>query len=186
VPIAVRYFDFDPALVRLRIGDGRAFLNAAPATNYDAVILDAFLGDSSPSHLMTREAFTSIRRTLKPDGALVINTFGDFSEGRDFLMASLDKTLKAVFPSVRIHSTGSGNVFFIGSNRPELTVLHPPDFSRVHSMVRSSAELAFSKQMAPDPKSGIVLTDDYNPVDFYDAVNREAWRKQLALSMKSM
>jgi hypothetical protein len=27
---------------------------------------------------------------------------------------------------------------------------------------------------------GIVLTDDYNPVEYYDAANRENLRKQLA------
>ena len=31
------------------------------------LVLDAFLGESSPSHLMTREAFTEIRRVLKLD-----------------------------------------------------------------------------------------------------------------------
>jgi spermidine synthase len=48
------------------------------------IILDAFLGDSSPSHLMTKEAFESMRNLLKPGGVLVINSFGDLESGRDF------------------------------------------------------------------------------------------------------
>ncbi|HWQ91900.1 MAG TPA: fused MFS/spermidine synthase, partial [Clostridia bacterium] len=77
VPVAVKYFDFDPSVLRLFIDDGRHFLNEC-RTQYDAVILDAFLGDSSPSHLMTKEAFAAIRKVLRPGGVLVINSFAEF------------------------------------------------------------------------------------------------------------
>ncbi len=186
VPVAERFFDFDRSKVRLEIGDGRSFLNSAPAAAYDAVVLDAFLGDSSPSHLMTREAFASMRRTLAPEGVLVINSFGDFEEGRDFFTASLEKTLKAVFQSVRIHARGSGNVFFVASNRTELHVFHPPDFTQVHPSKRWEVESVFNKIMTARPTSGIVLTDDFNPVEFHDAENRENWRKQLTAWMRSL
>ena len=66
--------------------------------------LDAFLGESSPSHLMTREAFSAMRRVLKPGGVLVINSFGNFNPGRDFFTTSLYKTLTNVFTTVRIHN----------------------------------------------------------------------------------
>ena len=36
-----------------------------------------------------------------------------------------------------------------------------------------------------DPAHGIVLTDDYNPVEFRDAANREAIRKNLARSIQT-
>lgn len=186
VPVAERFFDFDRSKVRLEIGDGRSFLNSAPAATYDAVVLDAFLGDSSPSHLMTREAFASMRRTLTPEGVLVINSFGDFEEGRDFFTASLEKTLKAVFPGVRIHARGSGNVFFVASNQAELRVFRPPDFTQVHPSKRWEAETVFNKIMTTQPASGIVLTDDFNPVEFHDAENRENWRKQLTAWMRSL
>jgi len=34
------------------------------------------------------------------------------------------------------------------------------------------------------PASGMVLTDDYNPVEFYDARNREEIRKRLVAAWK--
>jgi hypothetical protein len=137
---------------------------------------------------MTREAFAAVRRVLKEDGVIVINIFGDFSQEKGFLTASLHKTLKTIFPSVRIHALGNnGNVFFVASARPQLEILHPPDFAKVHPAVRPSAESAFTAGVrTTDPQIGIVLADDYNPVEFYDAPNREVWRRALALAMKSL
>ena len=102
VPVAVRFFDLQTNKLNLTLDDGRHFLNRCQK-QYDVVILDAFLGDSSPSHLLTREAFTSIRRVLRPGGTLVINSFGNLEPGRDFFTASLNKTLKSVF-RVRAHA----------------------------------------------------------------------------------
>jgi len=36
------------------------------------------------------------------------------------------------------------------------------------------------------PEDGIVLTDDYNPAEFYDAWNRENLRRNLAKAAKRM
>ena len=108
VPVAQQYFNFDPTKLRLNIGDGRQFLNANHE-KYDAIVLDAFLGDSSPSHLMTIEAFRAMRDHLNPDGVLVINSFCSFAQGLDFFAASLHGTLKAAFTKVEIHAAGNGN-----------------------------------------------------------------------------
>ncbi len=183
VPVAEKYFDLDPGAFRLFIGDGRYFLNRSTDT-YDAVILDAFLGESSPSHLMTREAFTAVRRVLKPDGVLVINTFVDYEATRDFLSASLFKTLSSVFPSVRVHGARDSNSLFVASPRSMLSYLHLPELSDVHSDAIREVREAFTHVWQPDPAFGIVLTDDYNPVEYYDAANREKLRRGLALSMR--
>ena len=183
VPLAERYFDFEPALVRLAIGDGRQFV-AMTTNRYDAIVLDAFLGESPPSHLMTREAFASMRRCLKPGGVLVMNAFGEFTAGRDFLMASLSRTLGAVFRTQRIHAAGNGNVFFVASDLPELTLRRPPDLESVPGMIRGRVEAAFAGLRVTDPSHGVVLADDFNPADFHDAANREALRRTLALSYR--
>lgn len=127
VPLAEKYFNFDSSKLTLALGDGRQFLNQYDK-RYDAIILDAFLGDSSPSHLMTEEAFIEMRRHLTEHGVLVINSFGESSSDRRFFAASLDKTLRAVFGQngVRVHASGYGNVFFVAASDGELTVHHPP------------------------------------------------------------
>ena len=183
VPVAKNFFDCPVEKMNLTIGDGRQFVNRC-AQKYDVVILDAFLGDSSPSHLMTKEAFGAMRGVLKPDGVLVINSFGNFEPGRDFLTASLNRTLKHVFRSVRIHAAGNGNVLFVASDQPELKILNPPDFAQVHPACRNQVKDAFAETPEPNPQSGIVLTDDYNPVEYYDAANREELRRMLADSVR--
>lgn len=182
VPVAERFFDFDAARVNLFIDDGRHYLNRC-LKQYDAVVLDAFLGDSSPSHLMTREAFESIRRVLRPGGTLVINAFCHLENGRDFFAASLTKTLQAVFPGVRLHD-GGGQIYFAATDRPEPEFVNKPDLAGVHPRVWDDAQGAYVTRVVPDPEHGRVLTDDYNPVEFYDAANREQVRRRLALSAK--
>jgi len=185
VPVATKFFDFQPDKVHLTLDDGRHFLNRC-RKQYDAVILDAFLSDSSPSHLLTREAFSAIRRVLRPGGALVINAFGHEEPDRDFFAASLTRTLSVVFPSVRIHSNGDGGFFYVASDRSPLTMVHPPILDKVHPAVRSEAQAAYAGTLTTAPDHGRVLTDDFNPVEFYDARNREELRKRLALSAREM
>jgi spermidine synthase len=185
VPVARRFFGLEPDKLNITLDDARHFLNRCPK-QYDAVALDAFLGDSSPSHLMTREAFEAIRRVLRPGGVLVINSFTELVEGHDYFANSLSKTLSSVFPGVRLHTQGQGAIFFAATIRPDPVFLHPPDFSHIHDRALNDTEIAFKNVVEPSPERGRVLTDDYNPIEFYDARNREAIRRRLAMSVKGM
>lgn len=181
-PMSEQFFGLDPKQIHIITGDGRPYVNST-AQRYDAIILDAFLGDSTPSHLMSREAFAGMRRILNPGGVLVINAFCEFEEGKDFFAGSLDKTLKSVFKNVRIHS-GNGNVFFVASDQTKLEFLHEPEFESVHPRVRGQVEAAYYDVREVNANSGIVLTDDYNPIEYYDAANREDYRRYTAMAMK--
>jgi spermidine synthase len=183
VLVAERFFNLEPARFNLAIDDGRRFVNRS-VQRYDAIILDAFLGDSSPSHLMSREAFAAMRRILKPGGVLVINTFGETAQGKDFFAASLDKTLKAVFHSVRIHGSDNANMFFVASDQPQMEMRSSPDFSEVHEACRQQVQEACASILKTDPAHGLVLTDDYNPVEYYDAANREKIRRNLVMALR--
>ena len=78
----------------------------------------------------------------------------------------------------------AGNVFYAASNR-ELNL-------NVRSNRRFPDDLLYEFNAAtaiaapPNAGSGIVLTDDFNPVDFYDAANRERHRRTLAFSMRDL
>ncbi len=178
---AERFFDCDTKKFHLTIGDARTFLNDAKPESYDTVIMDVFAGDASPSHLFSKEAFALVKRALKPGGTLVINTFGQFAPGRNFSVASLCRTLRegAGFPTVRLHAEEQGgNVYVLAGNGP-LTLQRFPDFARVHPHNRDTVTAMFNRTVE-EPAGGMVLSDDFNPLEFHDAANREEIRRNYA------
>jgi spermidine synthase len=64
------------------LGDARLSLEREPAQQFDVLVVDAFSGDSVPIHLLTREAFVSYFRHLKPDGVLAIHITNRFLDLR--------------------------------------------------------------------------------------------------------
>ena len=62
--------------------------------------------------------------------------------------------------------------------------MHAPSFEHVPEELRWAVENAFANRVSVEASRGRVLTDDHNPVDFYDAKNRELLRRQLALSYR--
>jgi len=185
VPLAEKYFGLKPEKLNIHIGDGRYFLNK-PSKKYDVIALDAFLGDSSPAHLMTIEAFKAMRAALRPGGVLVINSFGDFRTGHDFFMRSLARTLQEAFGHVRVHTSdphGTSNVFFVASDEP-LQMRKEPDYNAMPRYIGHQVRSAYEGLVTIDPGNAPTLTDDFNPVEYYDAANREHHRRSMALSMR--
>jgi spermidine synthase len=185
VPVATRFFDLQTNKIQLTIDDGRHYLNRCHK-KYDSIILDAFIGDSSPSHLLSKEAFASMHRLLRPGGTLVINAFGELEDGKDFFLASLNKTLSQVFAEVRIHTSGDGGMFLVASDRTPLRFLHAPNLTQVHPAAAEETRESYERIAHTSSEHGIVLTDNYNPAEYYDAKNRETVRRHLAESARRM
>lgn len=59
--------------VRVVLGDARLSLRDAPAHGYGMIVLDAFSGDSIPTHLLTREALALYLTKLAPNGVLAFH-----------------------------------------------------------------------------------------------------------------
>jgi SAM-dependent methyltransferase len=81
VDIANREFTYlrdTPAKVEIAMGDGRLNLETEPSQQFDILVMDAFSGDSVPVHLITREAFQTYFRHLKPDGILAVNITNNY------------------------------------------------------------------------------------------------------------
>jgi hypothetical protein len=117
---------------------------------------------------------------------LVINCFGELEDGQDFFAASLDRTLRTVFPGVRLHTNGRGAIFFAATDHPNPEFVREPDLTQVYSNLVLEVEAALRSHVETAPSHGRVLTDDYNPVEFFDARHRESIRRRLALAAKDM
>jgi predicted O-methyltransferase YrrM len=67
------YLKDTKAKVETALGDGRLILESEPSQQFDMLVMDAFSGDSVPVHVITKEAFATYFRHLKPDGILAVN-----------------------------------------------------------------------------------------------------------------
>jgi SAM-dependent methyltransferase len=67
------YLGDTPAHLETVLGDGRLSLEHEQSQQFDVLVMDAFSGDSVPVHLITREAFQTYLRHLKPGGILAVN-----------------------------------------------------------------------------------------------------------------
>jgi SAM-dependent methyltransferase len=62
-----------PARVEVVLGDARLSLEREPPQAFDLLALDAFSSDAIPTHLLTREAFATYLRHMKPEGIIAVH-----------------------------------------------------------------------------------------------------------------
>ena len=110
VRIARRWFYLDDAVALARAGsgdlqvicdDGRRFLEREPGP-YDAVILDAFVGETPVRSLATVGALRLVRRALAPGGLLLMNVVS-CANGTDVsFLRSVVATALVAFDHVKV------------------------------------------------------------------------------------
>ncbi|NIC42707.1 fused MFS/spermidine synthase [Aquabacterium sp. A08] len=67
------YLQDSGATIETALGDGRLVLEADPPQGFDLLAMDAFSGDSIPTHLLTLEALRGYLRHLAPQGLLAVH-----------------------------------------------------------------------------------------------------------------
>ena len=110
IRLARRWFFLDEAVslarasggdLRVICEDGRRFLEREVGP-YDAVVLDAFLGERPVRSLATVEALRLVRRALAPDGVCLMNVVSrDGGSDLSFLRAEV-ATARTAFPHVEV------------------------------------------------------------------------------------
>lgn len=76
VEIANEHFSFlknCEAETDVVLGDARISMEREPSQRFDVLVLDAFSGDSIPTHLLTKEAFDVYSRHLNADGVIAVH-----------------------------------------------------------------------------------------------------------------
>jgi spermidine synthase len=162
VTVARRWFavPVDPRL-NIHVSDGRLFLERSDQ-RWDLIIVDAYTtsryGDTIPSHLTTREFFEKAAAHLSEDGIVHFHCAFTGSE----LIPALERTLRRVYPFVA--RTG-GEI--LASRRP-LELRHAELLASAKTFgpaVLPHFADAIHGLQARAPGQGLLLTDDYAPVD---------------------
>jgi len=110
--LAREHFTFlsdSPAQVEIIEGDARLSMEREEPQGYDLILLDAFRGDTIPTHLLTVEAFAVYTKHLAPDGILAVHTSNDFFDLRPVVWAAADELDLA---SALIHADGDDELVF--------------------------------------------------------------------------
>lgn len=158
--IAKKYFYLDKLIkdynleenkrLNLITEDGRTYLNQN-TKKYDAILNDAFSGESPAKTLTTIEAVQKIKESLNENGLYLTNIISSLEgENRKFLNAEIN-TLKKVFNNVYVIPCFDGE-----NNLEEI----------INSMVIAtdlSLNLENTYNFVNDNE--IILTDDYCPVE---------------------
>ncbi len=184
VGVAERYFGFRNS-GGVAISDARYYL-ATEKKKFDYIIVDVFNGDVTPAHLLSLEAFRLLRQRLNDKGIVAFNLIGSLRE--PFVMASVVRTLKEVFRTVKVYpeftprqGEGFGNIAVLASDHSPLEF--EPDRVKDYPVHRLAAD-GVGKYLGlefefPAGTPAIILTDDYNPVDFYEVGLKEQVRKNI-------
>lgn len=181
VDVAREYFGVpQDARMRLWAQDGRLYVARAPQ-RYDIIVLDAYLIDTIPFHLATREFFETARAQLTPGGVLASNVIGALEGPRSGFFRAVYKTFREVFPAVYVFPTdwsryGSGevlrNIIIVGATHPEAlsreAVLAAAAQARARAGVTIERFLEAAGDLYAEPiriADVPVLSDDYAPVE---------------------
>ena len=129
--------------------DGRIYLNRN-TKKYDAILNDAFAGDKPAETLTTIEGINKIYDSLNPNGMYLTNIIASVNGQRSLFLKSEIKTLKEVFK----------NVYVVPCNTPkDLYVIQN------FMVIATDQNLTFDNAIEIDSSEGIILTDNFAPIE---------------------
>lgn len=166
----------------IHIQDARYFLGTTENL-YDYLILDVFTGDTTPAHLLSVEALHQMSERLTEKGVMGINLGGSL-EIKPFMTASIVHTLRQVFEQVEVYPVFGpeethGNLAIIAyQGKPRKKNTNLVTQQEIHPLAQQVVAANLLRQVEPlKTVPPIVLTDDYNPIDFFDTWLREEIRR---------
>jgi spermidine synthase len=185
--VAREYFGL-PASVKVIIGDARTETSRL-TEKYDVIVLDAFSGDSPPFHLLTREAFSDLKKRLADDGLVVANIVGGVSGEASRIASSIVATMESVFGKTQIFSPNwllagkkrkfVSTMFLVSGDIPENLAENAAPFTMKTSEEIERTryiEAVFASQLKLPRDRAVILTDDYAPLEAWSDAAVEAMR----------
>ena len=168
----------------INVADGRVYL-LRNKPKRDIIVVDAFRGGYVPFHLLTQEFYRLVQRRLKDNGVAVLNVQSETS-----LFPSTLRTLKSVFDFVDAYRVGQNVIIVAGDGQrfsdaelraradalqQRLDLPYP-----VSDLLGVKTDEASFARKSDDTKadSGVLLTDDFAPANYLEAVensNAKQW-----------
>lgn len=136
--------------LNLITADGRSFLNENQK-KYDAILNDAFAGNSPATTLTTVEAATLIKNSLNENGVYLSNIISSIDGNDSRFLKSEVATLHEVFKNVYIVPCRSRDDV---SRHQNIMVIATDDYLEIDNTVTLN-----------ESNNPIILTDNYCPVD---------------------
>ena len=178
IDTAKKYFGVrETSAVHFIASDGRVFLNRHREP-YDIIVVDAFNGGSIPFHLMTKEFYGLLRERLAPGGVAAFNIIPGTK-----LYDSILITLKNTFDRIDLYRVvGAFNVVVMAPRDPvedgEALRQKAAATQERYRFRFDIGKLAADWQIEmPKALKGALLTDDFAPVNVFDAYGRRYNRK---------
>jgi spermidine synthase len=171
-----KYFALpDSPRLSVHVQDGRLWIRRT-TQRYDLIVLDAYLIDTIPFHLATREFYEDAAAHLTSGGAVESNVIGATYGPRSQLFRAFYKTFRSVFPTVYVFpvdgaSPALQNLIIVGSTA---SALSPAEVRaraaaavaqgrvRIDGFAQDAAEL-YDRPI--ETRDVPLLTDDYAPTD---------------------
>jgi len=159
IEIAKEYFYLDRLIeefdleennrLNLVTQDGRVYLNKN-TKKYDAILNDAFAGESPAKTLATLEAVKKIHNSLNENGVYLTNIISSINgENSKFIKAEVN-TLKQVFKNVYVVPCNDVNDLEMKQN---------------NMVIATDDELVIENAVELDINNTIIITDNYCPID---------------------
>ncbi|HEX9665569.1 MAG TPA: fused MFS/spermidine synthase [Thermodesulfobacteriota bacterium] len=170
--IAKNYFNFRSKFGRVIIDDGRRYIRNCKK-KYDLIFVDVASGGTQPWYLFTKEAFEETSKILRPGGIIGINLIGYYQGEKSKFAHSIYRTLMTAYRYSEIYIPTNPvpsrltNIIFFASNKP---------FSD-NPEKKKMLENLYGIRVNFNPPDGIIITDNFNPLDLWSIEISEAFRK---------
>ncbi|MBL6991609.1 MAG: fused MFS/spermidine synthase [Bacteriovoracaceae bacterium] len=174
IRVAYKYFKVDAKNLKIVAADARHFL-ANTSNRYDFIFGDAYKSIYIPSHLTTVEFFQLVKSKLTSNGLFMLNILSSIDGKHTKLLKSVIKTLRTSFKNIYIFGNNfkaprtTQNIILVATakNLP----LHDLSFRNTFkdAGVQRLLETYISSDNEFDYSGGLLLTDEYNPIEYMAA-----------------
>lgn len=169
IEVGRKFFKLDEyPRVKAHAGDARRYLLQNDGKKWDLIFGDAYNGIRQiPPHLATQEFYQQVAGHLEPKGVFIMNLIAAITGPKAELTSGMLATVRKAFPHVEVFSVGhrrvdTQNVILMCSRedlKPHIVDRYVTPGSWQERLIRTHIPAGTV------PRSQLVFTDDFNPVD---------------------